>query len=103
MLSSDLKKIKLKRTTKNGYEISIIDALEDPNDFIPESIKKLAHIAKITTRIISSRFIFPKPKNVFIELFCQKMNGNIVIVVSNEVINKKANGENSWRIFWSIT
>jgi len=99
MFSFDWKKIKLKRTTKNGYEISIIDALEDPIDFIPESIKKLAHIAKITASIMSSRFVFSKPKNAFIELFCQKMNGNINIVVSNEVINKKANGENSWRIF----
>ena len=61
------KKIKLKRTTKNGYAISIIDAVSEPNLLIPEKMKKLASVARMTELIINIRVVLLQYITAFID------------------------------------
>jgi len=85
-------------TTKNGYAISMIDAFEAPRLLIPENIRKFASAAKMTERMINVIFAEPECITAFIDPLLKNINGNITIIVINELINNSVIGEIPIRI-----
>ncbi len=88
--------------TKNGYAISKIDAVDAPSILIPEKIKKFANVAKTTAIKIKPRLNFPELSSIFTDCPSNKSIGRVIMAISIELINNKANGETFVKIFWSI-
>jgi len=101
MFGVERKMMKLKSTTKNGYAISMMDAVEAPNIFMPEKMRKLASAAKTTEATMSQRMVPREEKMVFIDPPSKNKKGNTSIAVNSELIKRYASGDEPESIFWS--
>lgn len=72
------------KTTKNGYAISKIDAVDAPIILIAEKMKKLAAVATAFERKINPRFTLPGLNNVFKKPLpsANKSIGRIIIAIN---------------------
>ncbi len=93
MFGEALKIIKLNSTTKKGYEISIIEAVEAPKLSILEKIKKLAKVAKTRERTMSHKFDPPIVKTSFTDSLLMNKKGSIIMAMIIESITRRVNGD----------
>lgn len=94
--------MKLNKTTKNGYAISIMEASDAFRFLILEKIRKFAKVAKTPETIISSRTVFPELITFFKCSPLEITKGKVITAAKSELINKRVMGEILERIFWSM-
>ncbi len=95
----DLKRMRLNNTTKKGYAISTIDAVEASSCLILVKIKKFAMIMSIAEIRMRKIVFLPDANNVLTEPLSKKINGNMIHTAIIELINKRVIGETVASIF----
>jgi hypothetical protein len=100
--SSDLKTKPVNRATKNGYEISRIEAVEASSIRMLEKMKKLASAARASDRKIRLQSFSGTIESEVNTFFWRNTIGKSKMAVRSESMKSNASGDTPRRTFWSI-
>ena len=66
----------------------MMEALSAPKSFIPEKMRKLATVAKMTDRTMSNKMVLPEDKIDRMDPWSKNRKGNTRIAESNELMKR---------------